>query len=223
MAGTLLYPLHVKPFVLTIGDRNLSSWSMRAWLATVVSGADFEEVVIRLDRPDSHAKLRAASPTAQVPVLRHGEITVWDSLAICEYMADLFPEARLWPEDPHRRAHARAVSAEVHSGFHALRRELPMKIAARLPRPPLGAEADTELARLFDSLSHCRARYHGFGPYLFGPFSIADCMYAPMLTRMVTYGITLPEPLETYRAMLYARPAMQRWIGAAEAEARETG
>jgi glutathione S-transferase len=215
--------LPVKPFVLYIGDRNLSSWSMRAWLATVVSGADFEEVVIRLDRPDTQAKLQAVSPTQQVPLLKHGEITVWDSLAICEYVADLFPEARLWPEDPHRRAHARAVSAEVHAGFHALRRELPMKIAARSPRPQLGAQADAELTRLFDSLSHCRARYHGFGPYLFGSFSIADCMYAPMWTRMITYGIALPASLETYREMLYARPAMQRWIGAAEAEARETG
>jgi glutathione S-transferase len=213
----------VKPFVLYIGDRNLSSWSLRAWLAVVISGAEFEEEIIRLDRPGSKGQLAAVSPTAQVPALKHGELTIWDSLAICEYMNDLFPDAALWPADPHRRAHARAVSAEMHSGFSAMRREMPMNIAARLPRPALSAEAAADVARVLAILSGCRARYRAFGPYLFGPFSIADCMYAPVLTRFTTYGIELPPEVGEYRDMVYARPAMQRWIASAEHEAAEAG
>lgn len=211
----------MKPFLLTIGDRNLSSWSLRAWLAVVISGARFEEEVVRLDRPESRVKLAGRSPTVQVPVLRHGEIVVWDSLAICEYMADLHPEAHLWPEDVHRRACARAASAEMHSGFAALRRELPMNIARRAASPLLSVEASADLARIIELLTECRTRYAGSGPYLFGSFSIADCMYAPVMTRFTTYGIALPEVLDCYRNMLYARPAMQRWIAAAEEEARE--
>ncbi len=208
----------MKPFVLYIGDRNLSSWSMRAWLATVISGADFEEELVLLDRPDSAAKLAAVSPSEKVPALKHGELVVWDSLAICEYLNDLFPDAGLWPADPHRRAHARAISAEMHSGFAAMRAELPMNIAARLPRPKLSEPAARDVARVLSSLSACRARYRGFGAYLFGGFSIADCMYAPVMTRFSTYDIELPEELVAYREALYARPAMQRWLAAAKAE-----
>ena len=208
----------MKPFLLTIGDRNLSSWSLRAWLAVVVSGAPFEEEIVRLDQPDTNALLAQRSPTARVPVLRHGEIVVWDSLAICEYVAELYPDAQLWPADVHRRAHARAVSAEMHSGFAALRRQLPMNIATRLPTPSLSIDAQTDLARVLALLEDCRARYAGTGPYLFGSFSIADCMYAPVLTRFTTYGIDLSDVLARYRTMVYARPAMQRWIAAAEAE-----
>ena len=210
----------MKPFVLTIGDRNLSSWSMRAWLAVVVSGAEFDEEIIRLDRPDSLAKLAERSPTVQVPILRHGELVVWDSLAICEYMADLHPDARLWPEDVHRRAHARAVSAEMHSGFATLRRELPMNVARRLPAPTLSTEARAELDRVLALMVECRTRSGTHGPYLFGHFSIADCMYAPMVTRFSTYGIEVPDSIDRYRTILYARPAMQRWIAAAEDEVR---
>ena len=212
----------MKPFVLYIGDRNLSSWSLRAWLATVISGAEFEEEIIRLDRPETAARLAELSPSLRVPVLRHGELLVWDSLAICEYLAELFPDAHLWPEEVHRRAHARAVSAEMHASFTALRRELPMKIDLRAPRPQLGEEAEADIARVIASLVHCRNRYRSFGPYLFGTFSIADCMYAPVMTRFTTYGIELPAELETYRSYLYARPAMARWIAAAEAEAKQT-
>ncbi|MEO6951135.1 MAG: glutathione S-transferase family protein [Polyangia bacterium] len=210
----------MKPFVLTIGDRNVSSWSLRAWLAVVISGAPFEEELVRLDRPDTKTLLAARSPTAQVPVLHHGEIVVWDSLAICEYVADLYPDAQLWPADPHRRGHARAISCELHSGFAALRRELPMNIAERLPTPSLSADAKADLERVFTLLEDCRARYSSLGPYLFGGFSIADCMYAPVLTRFTTYGIALSEAIDRYRTILYARPAMQRWIAEAEAEFR---
>ena len=208
----------MKPFLLTIGDRNLSSWSLRAWLAVVVSGAPFEEEIVRLDRPDTKALLAQRSPTARVPVLRHGEIVVWDSLAICEYVAELYPDAQLWPSDVHRRAHARAVSAEMHSGFQALRCELPMNIAKRLPAPLLSTDAKADLARVLVLLEDCRARYASSGPYLFGSFSVADCMYAPVITRFTTYGIELSEVLARYRTMLYARPAMQRWIAEAQAE-----
>jgi glutathione S-transferase len=211
----------VKPFLLFVGDRNLSSWSMRAWLAVVISGAEFDEEVIRLDRADTPAKL-AVSPSARVPALRHGELVLWDSLAICEYVADLFPESHLWPEDVHRRAHARSVSCEMHSGFAALRAELPMDIAARKPTPTLSDAAKADLARVFALMHECRARYSKSGPYLFGSFSIADCMYAPVLTRFVTYGVELDETIETYRKIMYARPAMQRWIAAAEDEVKPT-
>jgi glutathione S-transferase len=211
----------VKPFVLYLADRNLSPWSLSAWLATVVSGADFEEVVIRFDRPDTKAKVAAASPSRQIPALRHGELVIWDSLAICEYLNDLHPDARLWPEDVHRRGLARAVSAELHSGFAALRRELPMDIAARKPTPSLSPEAAADVARVMECLSGLRARNQQFGPYLCGSFSIADCMYASVLTRFTTYGVDLPAPISAYRDTLYARPAMQRWIAAAEQEARE--
>jgi glutathione S-transferase len=209
----------MKPFLLYIGDRNLSSWSLRAWLAVVVSGAEFDEEIIRLDRPETAAQL-AVSPSHRVPALRHGELVICDSLAICEYVADLFPDAHLWPEDVHRRAHARSVSCEMHAGFAALRAELPMNIVARTPTPTLSAAAKTDLARIFALMHECRARYGKSGPYLFGSFSIADCMYAPVLTRFTTYGIELDETLDAYRKIVYARPAMQRWLSAAEDEVR---
>lgn len=203
--------------VLFVGNKNLSSWSLRPHLALSHTGAAFEEIVVPLDRPDTKDRLRAVSPTGRVPVLRDGELVVWDSLAICEHVAERFPEARLWPRDTGARALARSVSAEMHSGFADLRRELPMNIVARTPRDP-SPDALRDIARVLAIWSDLRARSAAAGPFLFGDFTIADAMFAPVVTRFVTYGVAVPADARAYMDAVLALPAMQRWIADAAEE-----
>ena len=176
---------------LLLGNKNYSSWSMRGYLAVAASGLPFREKVIPLFQPATAGEVHALSPSGLVPALRHGDVVVWDSLAICEYVAELAPDARLWPSDRATRAVARSVSCEMHSGFWGLRNDMPMNARARKPGVGHTPEALANAARVMEIWRECRARHGGAGPYLFGAFTIADVMYAPVVTRFRTYGVEL--------------------------------
>lgn len=203
---------------IILGNKNYSSWSLRPWLVLEAAGATYDEIVIPLDQPGTRAAILAQSPSGRVPCLRHGDVVVWDSLAICEYLNELFPEARLWPERREVRAVARAVSAEMHSGFQALRANLPMKLDASLPGKGRTPEVDADIARIVELWTDCRRRFGAGGPYLFGAWSVADAMYAPVVTRFRTYGVTLEGAAAAYADAAWERPAMQKWVAAARAE-----
>ncbi len=173
---------------LIIGNRNYSSWSLRAWLVAARCGVPLEVVRLPLDTPEFADRVHALSPSGRVPALQMSDLSVWDSLAIAETLAERFPAARLWPADADARAEARAVSAEMHAGFSALRRELPMNIRARRRVAP-SAQAWADIERVQAIWASCRARFQAQGPWLFGNWSIADAMYAPVVTRFVTYGV----------------------------------
>ena len=202
-------------FTIYIGNKNYSSWSLRPWLALKRTGAAFDEVVIPLDEPTTRANILRYSPTGKVPALRHGEVTVWDSLAICEYLAEIFPEARLWPADTTARALARAASAEMHSGFAALRRHLPMNVRSSFPNRGVTPEVQADINRITALWRDCRKRFGAGGDMLFGEFTIADAMYAPVVTRFRTYRIELDEVAQSYVDAVCALPALQEWSTAA--------
>jgi glutathione S-transferase len=211
------------PLTLYVGNRNYSSWSLRPWLALKQTGAAFNEVVIPLDQPGTRAAIGAQSPSGRVPLLAHGDLRIWESLAICEYLAELFPAAGLWPAGRAARAVARAVSCEMHAGFATLRRLLPMDIRNRRPAAPQRAAAADDIARVVALWHDCRSRFgaagaNGPGPFLFGGFSIADAMFAPVATRFVTYDVPLDGEPAAYVAALCDWPAMREWRAAAAAE-----
>jgi glutathione S-transferase len=214
-----------------IGNKNYSSWSMRPWLALKHIGVAFDEVMIRLDAaavgntlsPATMATLRRHSPSGRVPVLRHGATVVWESLAICEYLAEQFPLARLWPADTAARAYARAISSEMHAGFAALLEYLPMEISRRWPLGHRVAKVQADVDRVTAIWRECRDRFgksgaNGAGNFLFGGFSVADAMFAPVTTRFVTHGVPLDAVSSAYVAALQAWPPMAEWIAAARAE-----
>ncbi len=203
---------------LVVASKNNSSWSLRPYLALAHTGQPFREVVIPLDHPDTARLISQHSPTGRVPVLRHGALVLWDSLAICEYLAELFPEARLWPESREARAVARAVTAEMHSGFAALRTHMFVDILGRRPGEGRGPGVAEDIARVTALWSECRARFGAGGPFLFGAFSIADAFYAPVVTRFVTYGVELDAGCAAYRDAVLALPAMKAWTEAARHE-----
>lgn len=207
------------PHVITlvIGSKNHSSWSLRPWLALAATGAPFREELILLDRPDTKAKIAAATPHALVPALRDGELVVWESLAICEHLAERFPEAQLWPADRAARAMARSVSAEMHAGFAALRKECPMNLTLRTTKA-LSAEASANVARVRAIWRECRARFGAGGPWLFGRFSIADCMFAPVATRFRSYGVEVDGVEKAWCDSMLAHPSFLRWEDAAKTE-----
>ena len=198
---------------LLIGNKNYSSWSLRPWLALRQTGIEFEEVRVVLGSPDFADRVRPWSPAGKVPVLRHENVYVWDSLAICEYLADSFPERTFWPRDAQRRALARAASAEMHSSFHALRAQMPMNVRARGRKVPSTPELERDIARVLELWAECRARATGRGAFLFGDFTIADAMYAPVAFRFATYGVA-----SDYAESLVQIPAMREWAAAAAAE-----
>jgi glutathione S-transferase len=201
---------------LVVGSKNYSSWSLRPWLALRAAGIPFEDIVVPLDRPETKAEIARHSPSGRVPVLRDGELVVWDSLAIIEYAAERFPEAHLWPADRAARAVARSVSAEMHAGFQALRAHLPMNLK-RTPAPrDLPAEAEADIARVEEIWRACRAR--GAGPFLFGAFSGADAMYAPVVTRFETYRVPVDPEIRAYMDAILGLPAYREWRDAALAE-----
>jgi glutathione S-transferase len=207
---------------LVIGSKNYSSWSWRPWLALKRTGAPFEEVLIHLDDADKVARIARHSPTGKVPVLVHGEVKVWESLAICEHLAELFPEARLWPEDRAARAHARAVATEMHAGFGALRATLSMNLRGRSTRPRdksnLSPEVWADIERIVALWDDCRRRHGRGGPFLFGDFTIADAMYAPVVGRFRTYQVPLPPSAREYGDAVWAWPAVREWLDAARTE-----
>jgi len=203
---------------LIVGNRNYSSWSLRAWLAMRVAGLAFDEVVIALDRPDTASRIGEYSPAGRVPILRHGDRTIWDSLAICEYVAELAPEARLWPENRAARAVARSVSAEMHSGFKDLRGALPMNIRADRPGIPIADDVRADIDRVCRIWRDCRQESGAGGGFLFGDFTIADAMFAPVASRFRTYHIAVDAVARDYIEAIHTLPAMQERSVAAAAE-----
>jgi glutathione S-transferase len=201
-----------------IGNKNYSSWSLRAWLALKATGAAFDEILIPLYVPGSRDEILRHSPAGKVPILTEGRTTVWDSLAIGEYLAERFPEAGLWPPAPEARAQARAVSAEMHAGFGALRRHLPMNLRATVAGREIPAEVQAEIDRIAEIWGNCRRRFGAGGPYLFGRFTITDAMYAPVVSRFRTYQVSLAGAAQTYADAIWAYPAMQEWAAAARVE-----
>jgi glutathione S-transferase len=203
-------------FALVIGDKTWSSWSLRPWLAAKIAGIPFHEVPVRLRQPDTAAQIALHSPSGRIPVLKRGGFTVWDSLAICEYLAELAPEARLWPAGAEARAVARAVSAEMHSGFQALREELSMDFHARISGRVPSAKASADICRVVQIWCEARRKSGAGGPFLFGGFTIADAMFAPVATRFRTYGLDLADFGDTGAAAAYMQailglPQMQEW------------
>jgi glutathione S-transferase len=205
-------------FTIYIGNKNYSSWSLRAWLMMKASGAPFEEVLIPLYTPISRDEIIRHSPSGKVPALCHGEVTVWESLAIGEYLAERFPAARLWPADPAARAVARAVSTEMHAGFADLRRHLPMNLRSSFPGRGVTPEVQLDLNRIAALWRDCRKRFGAGGGYLFGHFTIADAMYAPVVSRLRTYKVELEGEAQAYADSLWAYPPLQEWAAAARHE-----
>jgi glutathione S-transferase len=204
---------------LVIGNKNYSSWSMRPWLALRANDIAFEEVFIPLYTGEADKqRILDVTPSGKVPALVDGDITIWDSLAIIEYAAERFPEARLWPEDRAARAHARSISAEMHSGFMALRNECGMNLHRPIGAIALSADARANIARIQEIWIECRERYGKSGPFLFGAFSGADAMFAPVVHRFRTYAIEMPPLALDYMQAMMALPAFQEWTRAGLAE-----
>lgn len=203
---------------LIIGNKNYSSWSLRAWLLLRETGIEFDERRIALDLPDTKKEIAKYSDAARVPVLVLNDVTVWDSLAIAETIAERWPDAQLWPAAPSLRATARAVSAEMHSGFAALRSDMPMNCRAMGRKVSISDEVAADIDRIIAIWSQCHRDHGDKGGWLFGDFSIADAMYAPVVMRFRTYGINLPASAGYYPQRLLESEAMQEWLAAAEME-----
>jgi glutathione S-transferase len=204
------------PLTLIIGNKNYSSWSLRAWLFLKHIGLEFEELMVPLDTPQTRELLESYGPSGKVPVLHHGELRVWDSLAICEYAAEL--SGKGWPQAPAPRAAARAVCAEMHSGFTTLRSLWPMNARARNRHAATTAALDADVERIDEIWNHCRAHYGSQGPWLFGEYSVADAMYAPVVLRFKTYGARISPTARWYMASVLEDDALQQWVQAAQHE-----
>jgi glutathione S-transferase len=199
--------------LLIIGNKNYSSWSFRPWIGMKAVGIAFEERVISLNDPEFKRAIAPVSQNGKVPALDDDGVHVWESLAILEYLAEKFPHAGLWPADPSARAHARAVAAEMHGGFAALRGECPMNFWRPVKRRELSADALADVARIDAMWSECRLRYGG--PFLFGAFGAADAMYAPVVSRFYTYAVEVGERSRAYMDAVMALPAWREWKEAA--------
>lgn len=203
---------------LVIGNKNYSSWSLRPWLLLKHAGISFKEMRIPLYVGDWQAEMLKYSPSGKVPALRDGGLTVWDSLAICEYIAEQFPEHLLWPKDKEARAVARSVSAEMHSGFANLRQNMTMNCRKHYPGKGRAPGVQEDIDRITAIWNDCRARFGTSGDFLFGQFSIADAMFAPVTTRFITYDVPLDPVSAAYVKAVQALPAMQEWYAAARDE-----
>jgi glutathione S-transferase len=210
-------------YTLIVGTRNWSSWSLRPYVALRAAGVPFETVDIRLretQHPTTRAQILQHSPAGKLPVLKIEEarklFTIWDSLAICETIAERHPEAGLWPGDAAARAIARSYACEMHSGFPDLRDQLTMEFARKKPLPELRDETKTQIARILSAWEDALGEYGG--EFLFGKFSLADCMYAPVVSRFLTYGVETSKPVTAYMVRIMALPAMQEWMKVAQAE-----
>jgi glutathione S-transferase len=211
----------VPPPTLVIGNYNYSSWSLRGWLALRMAGVEFDVERVRLYQPDTRAKILAHSAAGTVPILKCDGFVLSESLAIGEYAAELAPAARLWPDDVATRACARSVATEMHGGFPAVRQALPFNFCGRAKRTPaLSDDARAQLARIESLWTECRQQHERGGPFLFGRFSVADAMYAPVVSRLRTYGVPVGEVAQAYADAVWALPAMQEW-GAQAARERE--
>lgn len=210
-------------YLLVIGNKNTSSWSLRPWLALKQAGIDFTEVRINLRDPDMKEQIKAHSPAGKVPVLWDGDLMIWDSLAIVEYLAERHADKGLWPADVRARAVARAAAAEMHSGFQALREHCPMKLLTQDPRADLIEPVAVNVRRIVELWKDCRQRFGGNGPFLFSEFSIADAMYAPVASRLRTYVADLGAfgddgTAAAYVDAVFALPAMEEWAQGARQE-----
>jgi glutathione S-transferase len=210
--------LHMTDYTLVIGNKNYSSWSLRPWLLLRQAGLPFREVRIPLYTPESKAQIRSYSPSGKVPCLVDGALAVWDSLAICEYVAERRPELGLWPSDAHARAVARSMSAEMHSGFQNLRSNMSMNCRGQFPGLGRTVEVAGEIDRIQRMWTEARERFGSAGPFLFGAFSVADAMYAPVVLRFRTYAVQLNPICRDYADAILALPAMQQWLADAHAE-----
>jgi glutathione S-transferase len=211
-------------FHIYIGYRSLSSWSLRGWLPMKKSGVPFDETLIRYRTPEGRARINQISPTGKVPLLVHKrdgrEIKVWDSIAIGEYLAETLPAARLWPEAADARAYARSIAAEMHSGFRPLREHLNMALLERLPNPE-NPQANTDIARIEKIWREARETWGraAGGPFLFGRWTVADAMYAPVVTRFRTYGVRLGATGAAYMEAVLADPDFRVWEDQARKDA----
>lgn len=205
---------------LVIGNKSYSSWSMRPWILMRALDIAFDETVLPLFEAETSAAIRRLSPAGKVPILIDGDVTVWDSLAIVEYVAERWPDRIVWPRDPAARAHARALAAEMHSGFLPLRRAMPMNLSRAPKRAKLDAAAKSEIAETVARLEALFADACGRsgGPFLFGAFSAADAMYAPVISRLHTYAVAVGAPTQAYMDAVMALPAWHDWAAGAAAE-----
>jgi glutathione S-transferase len=204
------------PLTLVIANRNYSSWSLRPWLLMKHLGLAFDTIVIQLDTATTHDKIERYSPSGLLPVLLAGTLCVWDSLAICEYLAEI--TAKGWPRAPEARAQARSLCAEIHSGFQAVRTAWPMNARARNRRTAMTPALAADVERINEIWNDCRHRHGGGGPWLFGDYSIADAMYAPVVLRFNTYGASISEAARAYMAGVLEDAALQEWVRAAQQE-----
>lgn len=204
---------------LVIGNKNYSSWSLRPWLALKKTGAVFREELIVLRQDDTKTRILARSGAGKVPILQHGAVRVWESLAICEYLAETFPAAGLWPADPAARAHARAVSSEMHAGFAELRKNMPMDIRSDRSADSRAHLVRNEIDRVLEIWREARGRWgERGGAFLYGDFTIADAMFAPVATRLRTYGVAVDDTCARYMQAIFDWPAFRAWEAAAKAE-----
>ena len=206
----------MEKLVLYIGNRNYSSWSMRAWMALEGSGIPFEDVLIPFDFAAGNPEIKAISPTGLVPFLRHGTVTVWETLSIIEYAAELFPDAGVWPKDREARSLARSISAEMHAGFRALRGACPMNMRRTPGKIDLPDGVARDVARIEAIWRDCLAK--SGGPFLFGAFSAADAMFAPVVSRFETYALDVSQQTQDYMATMMAHPSWVKWRDMALAE-----
>ncbi|MBE9095545.1 glutathione S-transferase family protein [Tychonema sp. LEGE 07203] len=203
---------------LVIGNKNYSSWSLRAWLVMKQAGLEFAEARIRLDGPTTHTEIRRYSPSGKVPVLIDGDLKVWESLAICEYVADRYARD-LWPADVAERAIARSICAEMHAGFQNLRENMPMDCRNRYPGEGMTPGVQAEIDRIFAIWHQCRQKFGtGGGDMLFGKFTVVDAMFAPVVMRFVTYEVKLNTEAKAYADAILVIPAIQEWLAAAYSE-----
>jgi glutathione S-transferase len=200
---------------LAIANKLYSSWSLRPWMVLSAFGIPFEDIVIPLRLPDSRSRLLEYSPSGKLPALIDGDVTVWESLAIIEYLAEKFPDRAIWPRDGNARAHARAISNEMHGGFQPLRQVCAMHLGARFATPPLTDALKSSIDRIEDIWSATRNRFAAAGPYLFGAFSAADAMYLPVVSRFETYQIPVRETTRAYMDTMLAHPAFLDWRASA--------
>ena len=203
---------------LIIGNKNYSSWSLRPWIAMKVAGIPFAETVVPLDTPEFNQTVSPVSGSGKVPALADGDVHVWESLAILEYLREKFPNAGLWPEVPAARAHARAIAAEMHAGFLPLRRHLPMNFWRPMKKRDLTPEVAENVRRIDAIWSQCRERFGRDGPFLFGTFGAADAMYAPVVSRFHTYAVEVSPAARDYMQAVMQLPAWKEWDCAARKE-----
>ena len=208
----------MKPLKLAIANKNYSSWSMRPWVLLAQAGIAFEEIQLKFSDSGKVEGIEPYSPTRQVPVLIVEGEPVWDSLAICEAAAELFPEKNLWPSDLRARRIARSVCAEMHAGFRNLRGAMPMNIRASLPGKGMNPAVQQDIDRIVEIWESCRARHGQGGELLFGQFTVADAFYAPVATRLLTYAVTLPPVAQRYADALLALAAVRDWMAQARRE-----